>query len=705
MPVTLRFRRDDVRALDRDKSGNITAKDLPRRGGLGALDVDLGGGVTQRVVLGRSPADLGLAARLLDLTKHSKGAIVEAPAALLRESPTQRALLAAHSYGSTFRTMDVPQVLDAIVANPDPKLGVFSGGLRDADGTFRTYAVVGKDGALVDRTATYDGTKAYLYVPADQPEPLAALQAAVARDPKYANVEIRAISKAQMGDHEERMQLKYDRPGVFWVSSRSPATPHLDDKGYIVPGGRFGIELYYHDTRINLPSARATVVDKTLRGDGAGARDVLSAMRGTVNALANSALHYGKIFNATLTPNAGRSQAPCLTNGILETYRAWKALAPNEVDAQKAWLTWAADAAKHEYQEVWTSAPRFDPETGLSRYTDESASIAPEEDPHFYAGIEWSADDIVSDASIREHGWDSMPQALMSAGEAVGKPRVQHLLPVCLNSLLFRYEKDLAFIARELHGARAPEAAMWEAKAQQRSQTMNELLWDKDKGLFVDVVKKPGEPAATAWKNGHEDLRSFAPLWAGIVAPGSKQAKAMHARIGDFLRPGGIATATAESWDKLHALNPAYTDRCQWGHKDIGWPITTYETVKGLADAGFAGTANEIAYRWLFMVQSTMEERGGLHASPRGGFDAPIFEKMDVTYSSPEGAAAIGYGNQGGGDEGVGSGFRWGLDAYKLLYQGLPLPLQQKLRAGASPDALFGEVEVPHATKHAAAAR
>lgn len=677
----LRVRARDVQALDRDRSGNVTEADLPARGDLGVVAIE--GRAPLRI--GRSAADLGLAARLFAAARAAPGPTVDVDPRLLRESPTDRALLAAHSYGSTFRTMDVPQVLDAIVANPDPKLGVFAGGLRG-----RTYGVV-VDGALVDRAATYDGSRAHLYVPASEPAALRALQEAARADPKYANVDVRAIDRAALGTHEERMALKYDRPGVFWVSSRSPATPHLDDAGYIVPGGRFGIELYYHDTRINLPSARATVVDKTLRGDREGARQVLSAMRGTVNSLANSVLHYGKIFNATLTPNAGRSQAPCLTNGILETYRAWKAAAPDEIDTARAWLRWAADAAKREYADVWTSAPRFDPETGLSRYMDESASIAPEEDPEFYEGITWDADDVVSDASIREHGWDSMPQSLIKDGEAQGKPRVHWLLPVCLNSLLYRYEKDLATIAAELDGSRSPEVAAWEAKAARRKETMDALLWDDTRGLYVDVVKKPGAPRETARKNGHEDLRSFAPLWAGLASP--KQAARMEARVGDFLRPGGLATATAASWDALHALNPAYTDRCQWGHKDIGWPISTYETAQGLRRAGFASTANEIAYRWCFMVQETMERRGGLHASAQGGWDAPIFEKMDVTRRTPDGAAQVGYGNQGGGDEGQGSGFRWGLDAYKLLYQSLPLPLQQKLRAGVDPDALFGAVD------------
>ena len=72
---------------------------------------------------------------------------------------------------------DEPQrVLDVLLSNPDPKIGVFSGGLRDPDGTFRSYKVVGADGELTERQATYDGSKLYLYVPANESRVIARLR-------------------------------------------------------------------------------------------------------------------------------------------------------------------------------------------------------------------------------------------------------------------------------------------------------------------------------------------------------------------------------------------------------------------------------------------------------------------------------------------------------------------------------------------------
>jgi alpha,alpha-trehalase len=679
----VRLEVDDLRKLDVNGSGHLTAEDLTGKtakhirghGPNGAIDLAIG------------PKTIGLGARLFEIAKQApKGAKeISIPCSTLSEAAPDRVLLACDSYAANLRSMRIPEILDALLQHPDPKLGTLSGGLRDDSGKMRSYGVV-EGGKVVQRTASYGGEKIHLYVPKTEPEELAALQKAVASSPKYANIEVHGISKSELADHEERMKLKYDRPGVFWVSSKCPVLPNLDDPGYIVPGGRFGIELYYHDTRINLPSARNTVEELVKKGDRRSAEQVLSAMRGTTNSLCNEVLHYGKIFNATLSVNAGRSQAPCLTNGALETYRAWVALHPDQKADAKKWLRWAADAARQEYETVWTSGPRFDPLTGLSRYVDESPSIAPEEEPHFYQGIEWSADDIASDAAIREHGWDSMPASIVLSGPDKGKPRVHQLLPVCLNSLLYRYEKDLASIERELGGSER-EARSWEARADKRKETMDRLMWNEEAGLYFDLYRQPGTDEVR--QNPNEDLRSFTPLWAGIVDPKSARAKKLSRRIEDFERPGGLATATERSWDQLHDLNPAYTTRCQWGHKDIGWPISTYETVKGLRSIGEDRKANEIAYRWCLMVQNVMDSHGGLHFAQQGGFEAPVFEKMDVTLKSPGGAATIGYGNQGAGVEGEGSGFRWGYDAYKLLYRDLPEDLRAHLRRGTDAEVLF----------------
>jgi alpha,alpha-trehalase len=259
------------------------------------------------------------------------------------------------------------------------------------------------------------------------------------------------------------------------------------------------------------------------------------------------------------------------------------------------------------------------------------------------------------------------------------------MLPVCLNSLLYKYEADIAELLTAT--GRKGEAPVWEGRAEARKKQMNALMWNDASGLYSDLIKVGGE-----WrKNGYEDLRGLMPMWAGMVKPGGSKAAKMIARVPDFERKGGLACATADSFEKARALNPEFVARCQWGNENIGWPIATYETVVGMKKVGAKDEADEIAYRWCWMVQREMDRNGGLQYSDRGGFEAPIMEKMDVTSLSQAGEAKLGYGNQGAGREGEHGGFRWGYDAYKLLERGLPERLKSALANGVDPDLLFSD--------------
>jgi neutral trehalase len=691
----VRFAASDIAALDRDRSGAVTKRDVETRAIMEGHDSD---GRAVPLVVDMDAASIGRAARVFAFAKiqHTERthislatpAHIDIPQRLLEESAPERALLAADSYQAFARTTRAADVIDALVRHADAKLGVFHGGLVDEHGAPRVYGVVGEDGALVRRTARYDGKRAFLYVPSSiSADTRAALEGARNKHPRGGDVEIRAITPAELASREERLALKYDRPGLFYVSTRCPVLPQLNDDRYVVPGGRFGIELYYHDARINAPGMRSTITALAASGEARAADDVLSLLRGTANALINELLAYGKIMNATLTSYAGRSQPPGLTTVILETYRAWRALHPEQAEDAGTWLAWARDAAVREHDEVWIAPPRFDEKTGLSRYVDETPSVAPEEDARFYDWLDGDPQAIASDAAMREHGWDSAPGALLTSGPEKGKPRQHQLLPVCLNSALFKSERELATMARLL--GEDASAARWEVHAETRKATMDALMWDEKRGLYCDLVQPKAHARARPPRNGVEELRGLSPLWAGLVEPGGARAQRMHKKAREFLRAGGLATATRASWNALRKLNPAYVEKCQWGHKDIGWPIAEWETVEGLRTTGDDALANEVAYRWCLMVQDAMDLHGGLHPGTSGGYTAPLFEKMDVTHRSHEGSAHVGYGNQGAGDEGAGGGFRWGLDAYKLLYRSLPSHLQQSLHAHVDPDALF----------------
>ncbi|HEY4221951.1 MAG TPA: hypothetical protein VGO62_11420, partial [Myxococcota bacterium] len=266
----VRFARADLSVLDRDGSGAITSHDIDPHALAKLTGVDADGSAVD-VVVSSAAVDVGRLARIYSHAEKAgvdgaHPAFVDVPRWLLTETAPERALLCADSYAPFLRTTEIPAVLDALLAHPDPKIGVFSGGLAG-----RTFGVVGADQKTLEhRTATYDGSKAFLYVPATAPE-AKALVAAQKSDPKYENIEIRVVTPDQLASRDERLAMRFDRPGMFYVSSQCPVLPQYTDAGYVVPGGRFGMELYYHDARINAPSAHNTVTQALARGDASGA--------------------------------------------------------------------------------------------------------------------------------------------------------------------------------------------------------------------------------------------------------------------------------------------------------------------------------------------------------------------------------------------------------------------------------------------------
>lgn len=126
---------------------------------------------------------------------------------------------------------------------------------------------------------------------------------------------------------------------------------------FVVPGGRFN-ELYgwdsYMETLGLIPSGRV---------------DLAKAM---VRNFCFCIKHYGKVLNANRSYYLCRSQPPFLTDMALRVYAAIK-----HEEGAKEFLKTAYLAAIKEYYSVWTSAPRLDPKTGLSRYRPEGLGVPP----------------------------------------------------------------------------------------------------------------------------------------------------------------------------------------------------------------------------------------------------------------------------------------------------------------------------------------
>src|SRR5260370_36921013 len=104
------------------------------------------------------------------------------------------------------------------------------------------------------------------------------------------------------------------------------------------------------------------------------------------------------------------------------------------------------------------------------------------------------------DIAETERGWDMTPRF---------NRKCMDYLPVDLNALLYKYEMDFAKAARIFDDKR--EAARWGQAAAARKRVMNELMWDRIRGLYYDynyVKKKRGTVSS---------LAAYLPMWAGMV--------------------------------------------------------------------------------------------------------------------------------------------------------------------------------------------
>jgi alpha,alpha-trehalase len=201
--------------------------------------------------------------------------------------------------------------------------------------------------------------------------------------------------------------------------------------------------------------------------------------------------HYGAVLNANRTYYLTRSQPPFFTAMVLDVYRRTR---------DRKWLAENATAIENYYR-YWTSGPHLTA-TGLSRYWDSGEGPAPEVQSserdeagrtHYDRVREYYRTHDVTDYDVTQYydrtadrltplfykGDRSMRESGFDPSNRFGPFNVDiiHYNPVCLNSLLYRMEKEAAEIATAL--GRPPDPAVWNHRAQTRADLIKRLLWDE----------------------------------------------------------------------------------------------------------------------------------------------------------------------------------------------------------------------------------
>ena len=467
---------------------------------------------------------------------------------------------------------------------------------------------------LVDTKVT---TKPVLYLPQDFAEPpeVSALKQKCGVNVRRLPVKIDALGQ------------KFDLPtqGLLYL-------PHP----YVVPGGRFN-EMYGWDSYF-------IILGLLQSGHTDLARDMVENFFFEIE-------HYGGLLNANRTYYLTRSQPPFLSSEIRDLWQADVGAGKNQ--EAHAWLERAYRFAVRDHA-LWTGEAHRAGDTGLARYFDFGEGPVAEmaDDDTYYenviswllahpdvhtdylvdgpanpvpadrgrisaiscdpgvsavcarahVGVHWlSRDFYKGDRAMRESGFDPAFRFGVFDGST------HHYAPVCLNSLLYKYERDLAWMADQLD--RTTEVKQWEAAAQARKAAMDRYLWNPEKGRYFDY------DFTASRQSTYEYVTTFYPLWAGAATP--NQARLVETHLNLFEKPGGLAMSTTDSG-------------VQWD-LPFGWAPPTWIAVAGLQKAGDMDDAARVSQEFTKTVRDNY------------ACDHTIHEKYNVVTGSSDVQVATGY--------------------------------------------------------------
>lgn len=433
---------------------------------------------------------------------------------------------------------------------------------------------------------------------------------------------------------------------------------------FVVPGGRFN-EMYGWDSYFE---SVGLIID----GKIALAKAMADNFQYEIE-------QYGKILNANRSYYLTRTQPPFYTSLIREVF---------EVTKDKEWLKSHLQTALKEYETVWMVQGKRLTKNGLNRFLADGLGVPPEcETGHFDAIIQpfatalntsienyiegYQKEEIKStdldiyflnDRSVRESGHDTSYRIDGNCAE---------LNLVDLNSFLYKYETDFAeIIASEFEGNftyhhQKYTSASWNEKATQRKQLADTYLWDEEKGMYFDYNIN------LASNSDFISATTFIPLWAKMAS--KEQAEKLVKTALPLLKmEGGIAGSTKESAGKISTERP----QRQWDFPN-GWAPHQMLIWKGLLHYNYQEEAQELIYRWLFMITKNAVDYNGT-----------IPEKYDVVAATHKVFAE--YGNVGTDFEYItDEGFGWMNASYQYGLTLLNKKYKQHLNKLTAPNKLF----------------
>ncbi len=435
---------------------------------------------------------------------------------------------------------------------------------------------------------------------------------------------------------------------------------------FVVPGGRFN-EMYGWDSYFeNI----GLLID--------GKLDLAKSM---VENFTYQIMHYGKILNANRSYYLTRTQPPFFSSMIREVFDAM----PNK---DLNWLKKQLQVAITEYETVWMVDENRLTKNGLNRYLAQGIGLPPETEPgHYDEILKPFADEInlsiseyeklyyqrkidnpeldayfIHDRSVRESGHDTSYRIEATCAS---------LNVVELNAMLYKYETDFATLIAVYFeddfefNNKKHNKNYWLSKSENRKKLINKYLWNEEHSSFFDYNIEAKS------QNVFLSATSFFPLWANIAT--QEQAdKMIQNALPKLICLGGIAGCSAEA---LAIVDENQMQR-QWDFPN-GWPPHQIIIWQGLLNYGYHEKAQELIYRWLWMITKNACDYNGT-----------VPEKYDVVSASHKVFAE--YGNQGTDFEYITrEGFGWMNASFQYGFKLLNSDLKLNLNKLTSPEKLF----------------
>ena len=444
-----------------------------------------------------------------------------------------------------------------------------------------------------------------LYLPYGAPTPPQLLRLRSQCKIQIAHLPHRIV---HLGDVKES---EIPRPGLLYLPNR-----------YVVPGGRFNEMFGWDSYFIILGLLRDGRVDLA---------------RGMVENFFYEIENYGAVLNANRTYFLTRSQPPLLSSMIRAVFDAEVAQDPSPANfrKQREWLARAYPYARRDH-DFWLSSIHRAGQTGLARYFDIGEGPVPDIADHsnYYidvinwlvdhpdvhtsyliaapehpsaaqqavlsrtscdpahsvvCGLAWahgyrlSRDFYKGDRSVRESGFDICFRFGPFSGST------HHYAAVGLNSLLFKYERDLADFATLLHERES--SAAWRKQSEARRVAINKYLWNPGKGMFFDYDFTTGKQSTYVYAT------IFYPLWTGLAT--KEQAALVASHLALLNRPGGLASST-------------YASGLQWD-LPFGWAPLNWFAADGLRKYDYNDDARRIAEEFTHTIRTSFEKEGTIH--------------------------------------------------------------------------------------------